>query len=73
MRLAACHATQCGIQAADLMYACAGGTSLFEGNRLQRCFRDVHAAGQRVAVAAQSNLEPVGRVLFGLDPGTARF
>lgn len=73
VRLAACHATQCAIKAVDLMYASGGGTSLFEGNRLERCFRDVHAAGQHVAVAAQSNLEPVGRVLFGLDPGTARF
>ena len=73
VRLAACQATQSAIQAVDLMYACGGGTSLFEGNRLERCFRDVHAAGQHVAVAPQSNLEPVGRVLFGLDPGTARF
>jgi hypothetical protein len=52
------------------MYSCGGGTSLLETNRLERCFRDVHAAGQHVAVAAQSNLEPV---LFGLDPGQARF
>jgi indole-3-acetate monooxygenase len=72
VRLAACQATQCAIQAVDLMYACGGGTSLFESNRLERCFRDVHAAGQHVAVA-QSNLEPVGRVLFGLDPGMVRF
>jgi alkylation response protein AidB-like acyl-CoA dehydrogenase len=73
VRLAACQATQNAIQAVDLMYACGGGTSLLETNRLERCFRDVHAAGQHVAVAAQSNLEPVGRVLFGLDPGQARF
>jgi alkylation response protein AidB-like acyl-CoA dehydrogenase len=72
VRLAACQATQCAIQAVDLMYACGGGTSLFESNRLERCFRDVHAAGQHVAVAP-SNLEPVGRVLFGLDPGVVRF
>jgi alkylation response protein AidB-like acyl-CoA dehydrogenase len=73
VRLAACQAAQCAIQAVDLMYACGGGTSLFEGNRLERCFRDVHAAGQHIAVATQSNLEPVGRVLFGLDSGKARF
>jgi alkylation response protein AidB-like acyl-CoA dehydrogenase len=73
VRLAAWQATQCAIQAVDLMYACGGGSSLFQGNRLERCFRDVHAAGQHIAVATQSNLEPIGRVLFGLDPGTARF
>jgi hypothetical protein len=55
------------------MFALGGGTALFEGNRLERCFRDAHAAGQHVAVATMSNLEPVGRVLLGLDPGTARF
>jgi alkylation response protein AidB-like acyl-CoA dehydrogenase len=73
VRLAAWQATQSAIQAVDLMYACGGGTSLFEANRLERCFRDVHAAGQHVAVATQSNLELTGRVMFGLDPGAARF
>jgi alkylation response protein AidB-like acyl-CoA dehydrogenase len=73
VRLAACQATQCAIQAVDLVYALGGGTSLFENNRLERCFRDVHAAGQHIAVAPQSNLEPVGRVLLGLDPGMTRF
>jgi alkylation response protein AidB-like acyl-CoA dehydrogenase len=73
VRLAACQATQNAVQAVDLMYACGGGTSLFEGNRLERCFRDVHAGAQHFAVAPLSNLEPIGRVLFGLDPGRARF
>jgi len=73
VRLAAVHATQCAIQATDLMYQLGGGASLFQGGRLERCFRDVHAAGQHVAVSPLSNLEPVGRVLFGLPPGLARF
>jgi alkylation response protein AidB-like acyl-CoA dehydrogenase len=73
VRLAVCQATQGAIQAVDLMYACGGGTSLLESNRLERCFRDVHAAGQHLGVAAATNLEPIGRVLFDLDPGTARF
>jgi alkylation response protein AidB-like acyl-CoA dehydrogenase len=73
VRLAACQASQNAVQAVDLMYACGGGTALFEGNRLERCFRDVHAGAQHFAVATLSNLEPVGRVLFGLEPGRARF
>jgi len=73
VRLAACHATQCAIEAVDLVYALAGGSSIYEGNRLERCFRDIHVAGQHVAVAPMANQEPVGRVLFGLDPGMARF
>jgi alkylation response protein AidB-like acyl-CoA dehydrogenase len=73
VRLAAWRAAQNAIEAVDLMYALAGGTALFEINRLERCFRDVHAAGQHVALATMSNLEPVGRVMLGLDPGIARF
>ncbi len=73
VRLAACHATQCAIQAVDLMYQSAGGAALFQSGRLERCLRDVHAAGQHVAVSMHGNLEPVGRVLFGLPPGMARF
>jgi alkylation response protein AidB-like acyl-CoA dehydrogenase len=73
VRLAAVHAAQCAIQATDLMYQLGGGASLFQGGRLERCFRDVHAAGQHVAVSPLSNLEPIGRVLFGLRPGMARF
>jgi alkylation response protein AidB-like acyl-CoA dehydrogenase len=72
VRLAAWQAAQSAIHAVDLAYALAGGASLFEGNRIERCFRDVHAAGQHIALA-QSNLEPIGRVLFDLDPGMARF
>ena len=73
VRLAACQATQCAIQAVDLMYQTAGGAALFQNGRLERCMRDVHAAGQHIAVSMQANLEPVGRVLFGLPPGMARF
>jgi indole-3-acetate monooxygenase len=73
VRLAAVHATQNAIQATDLMYQLGGGASLFQGGRLERCFRDIHAGGQHLAVAPLSNLEPLGRVLFGLPPGLARF
>lgn len=73
VRLAACQATQSAIQAVDLAYALAGGSAIYEGSRLERCFRDIHTAGQHFAVAPMANLEPIGRVLFGLDPGMARF
>jgi alkylation response protein AidB-like acyl-CoA dehydrogenase len=73
VRLAAVHAAQNAIKAVDLMYELGGGASLFQGGRLERCFRDIHAAGQHVAVAPLANMEPLGRVLFGLPPGLARF
>ena len=73
VRLAAVQATQNAIAAVDTMYQLAGGAALFQSGRLERCFRDIHAAGQHLAVTPLSNLEPVGRVLFGLEPGMARF
>lgn len=73
VKLAACHATDCAIQAVDLAYRLAGGAALRQGCRLDRCFRDIHTAGQHVVVSSPANLETVGKVLFGLPPGTERF
>ena len=73
MRLAACEAGRYAIQAVDLVYAAGGGTSIREDNQIERCWRDARAAAQHFSVSEHSNLEPVGRVLFGLEPGTARF
>ncbi|HET7883155.1 MAG TPA: acyl-CoA dehydrogenase family protein, partial [Acetobacteraceae bacterium] len=57
VKLAACHAAQCAIQAVDLAYQSAGGASVYQGSRLERCFRDVHVAGQHVALSMQASLE----------------
>lgn len=73
VRLAACQAARHAIQAVNLVYAAGGGTSIQEDNWLERCFRDAHAAGQHFSVSEHSSLEPIGRVLFGLSPGTTRF
>jgi len=61
VRLAACQATRYAIQAVNLMYAAGGGTSIHEDNRLERCFRDAHAAAQHFSISEHGNLEPVGR------------
>jgi alkylation response protein AidB-like acyl-CoA dehydrogenase len=73
VRLAACHAAHQAIEAVDLAYAAGGSSSIRENNRLERCFRDAHAAAQHFSIAQHGNLEPIGRVLFGLPPGMARF
>ena len=73
VRLAAVHAGQLAIAATDLAYQLAGGAGLFQPGIMERCFRDVHAGGQHLALSPQANLEPIGRVLFGLPPGMARF
>jgi indole-3-acetate monooxygenase len=72
VRLACTQAAQSAAKAVDLMYNAGGGTSLYESNRLERCFRDVHACTQHIATSADS-YEVGGRVLLGLDPGRSQF
>jgi alkylation response protein AidB-like acyl-CoA dehydrogenase len=72
VRLAAAHAAASAAQAVDLLHNAAGGSALFESNRLERCFRDVHATTQHIGTSS-NNFELGGRVLLGLEPGTPRF
>ena len=72
LRLACTQAALNAAQAVDLMFEAGGATSLYTSSPLERCFRDVHAAMQHIAVSSTS-LELSGRVLLGLDPGTPRF
>ena len=72
VRLACAYAVASSVQVVDLMYAAGGATSLREENRLERLFRDVHAAAQHLAVIPH-NFEVAGRVLLGMSPGTLRF
>lgn len=72
LRIACTQAATSSREAVDLMFEAGGGTSIYTAHPLERCFRDVHAAMQHIAVSPAS-LELAGRVLFGLDQGTARF
>lgn len=72
LRIACTQAALASTQVVDLMFEAGGGTSVYTSSPLERCFRDIHAAMQHIAVSPNS-LETAGRVLFGLDPGTARF
>lgn len=69
LRLACVNASRAAVEAVDLCYEAGGTTSLFTANRLNRLWRDVHAARQHV-VLAHSGWETVGRVLLGLEPDT---
>ena len=72
IRLACTYAGEACASAVDLAYNTAGGSALYESNRIERCFRDIHAATQHIGLTT-NNYELAGRVLFGLDPGTSRF
>lgn len=69
-RIACTNATQEAARAVDLAYHQGGGSSVFTGNVLQRCFRDVHTATQHVMVSTRI-LETAGRVLLGQDADTS--
>ncbi len=76
VRLAAWHAVTSAARAVDLVYLTGGATSLYATCPIERAFRDVHAFTQHYAVHP-SGLEPIGQVLYGLEPefapGRTRF
>jgi len=68
LQLATAFAVESAIHAVDLMFDCAGGTSVYETSRLERCFRDVHIISHHLAVSP-INFELAGAHFLGL-PGT---
>ena len=67
-RLSVCNAYEASVQAVDLMYKTASGTSLYASHPLDRYFRDIHTASQHFVVSTKI-VEAAGRVLLGLKPG----
>ncbi|HLY47297.1 MAG TPA: acyl-CoA dehydrogenase family protein [Stellaceae bacterium] len=66
LSLAATHATSSAIEAVDLACRAAGSASLYTNSKLERCQRDVRAAGTHIAVA-YPNYELVGQALLGFN------
>lgn len=66
LRLATTNAARTSARVVDRMYEAGGGTSVYATSRLQRDFRDVHAATQHMVVASPT-LELAGRVLLGVE------
>lgn len=70
IRLAAAYAASEARRAVDLAYAAGGGSSVFEANPLQRCFRDIHTALAH-AMIGDRFVSTWSRVRMGLEPGVA--
>lgn len=70
LRLAATNAALSCTRAVDICYNLGGGSSIYETNRLQRHFRDIHTLTQHVMVG-QPTLEVVGRVMLGVATDTS--
>jgi alkylation response protein AidB-like acyl-CoA dehydrogenase len=72
VRMAMWNVAHGGKEVVELMYSAAGATATSEEAPFAAQLRDVHAAGQHIAFANR-NMETAGRILFGMEPGTARF
>jgi alkylation response protein AidB-like acyl-CoA dehydrogenase len=57
------------IRAVDVAFHRAGGGALYETNPLQRCFRDLHAAGQHI-LFSQETWKRIGKSLLGIEQPT---
>jgi alkylation response protein AidB-like acyl-CoA dehydrogenase len=68
-RLAVVTAAKLSLQAVDLVADAAGMNSAQTSCPIERCWRDIHTATQHVLMNT-ARYEVVGRVLFGLDPGS---
>jgi indole-3-acetate monooxygenase len=66
LRLASTHAMQESARAVDLVYAVGGTASIFEADRLQRCWQDLHVLTQHVQ-GRPSHIGMVGQIFFGLE------
>jgi alkylation response protein AidB-like acyl-CoA dehydrogenase len=65
LQLATAFSVQNAIEAVDLVFDCAGSSSVYETSRLERCFRDVHMISHHLAVAPL-NIEIAGEHFLAL-------
>jgi alkylation response protein AidB-like acyl-CoA dehydrogenase len=66
-RLAITHGMHEAARAVDLVFHAAGTNAIYEKNRLERYFRDIHVALQHGA-ALPAHMEAAGQALLGLRP-----
>ena len=66
-RLALAGSSDLCVQAVDLMYQAAGGTSVYAPHPLDRLFRDIHTINQHITNSPKV-FETAGKMLLGLEP-----
>jgi indole-3-acetate monooxygenase len=64
--LASTHAASAAKQATELMFSAGGSASPYTSSGLERCVRDIHAAGQHVTLTPP-NYAMAGQALLGSD------
>ena len=69
MTMSVVQAMRLCAQAVDVAFHRAGGGALYETSALQRCFRDLHAAGQHILFSVET-WKRVGKSLLGIEQPT---
>ena len=64
VRLAGAQTVKQATEAVDIVFNLGGGSAIYESNRLERCFRDVHMVSHHIMVS-ESSIEMVGQYLLG--------
>jgi len=67
--LAANQAVRAGTEAVDRVFRLAGAEAVFAGHPLQRCFRDIHTAGQHILFSSSRD-QAFAKVRLGIDQPT---
>ncbi|HUB45453.1 MAG TPA: acyl-CoA dehydrogenase family protein [Acetobacteraceae bacterium] len=60
VRAAASHVTEVAQRVTTVAFQSVGGSALFDTNPLQRCFRDIYAAGQHFMMS-RSSIQALGQ------------
>lgn len=63
------YAAQTARHAANRIFEASGGSTLYDGNRMQHLFRDVNGGSQHFAFTWDRSMTAYGRALCGLKPG----
>lgn len=64
------YAVRLSARAVDLLFDSVGGQGLFADNRVQRAWRDIHAAAKHISLAWDATGAVYGRTLLGLPAGS---
>jgi alkylation response protein AidB-like acyl-CoA dehydrogenase len=67
--LAANQTVRAATEAVDRLFRLAGAEAVFTGHPLQRCFRDIHTAGQHILFSSSRD-QAFARVRLGIDQPT---
>ncbi len=66
-------AVKLSVQAVDLLFESVGGQGLHSQNRVQRAWRDIHAASKHISMNWDAVATLYGRSQLGLPPGPAQY